>query len=108
MQTSLGGLQNYEKDIRMLQVQVKQTNREIRAVKDSIGEQVFNLEEKISECQRDLREETQMKLDLISEKISGQEDKINQQFLESERQLELKIDGAIQLAFPDYNLQIME
>eukprot|EP00347_Sterkiella_histriomuscorum_P022376 403330703 len=108
----LGGalqqLQNYDRDLKMSQVQIKQLYKELRQTSDKFGEQVFNIEEKAQEFQKTTMGQYQQQVENFNQMIrnfeNGQEavlQKLEENFIQ-------KIQEGIATAFPAFNLQMMD
>ncbi|CDW76371.1 UNKNOWN [Stylonychia lemnae] len=108
VQAFINGMANYERDMKMAQAQIKQLFKDNKQSNDKLGEQLFNLDEKVQENEQKFKQE-QIEKSLEIRKIANESEmKFQKQLMDLEQSFVHKIQEGIKIAFPAFNIQIME
>ena len=92
----------------MLQAQVRQAFKDLKTIQDSLGEQIFNLEEKINQRISETNTNfNNFKRDNEME-MRERDEKLTEMMRDQIRVIEIMIKDHIQSSFPVFNVQIMD
>lgn len=108
LKSTLYKIGNYDKDLRMMQAQLRQAFKDIKGVQDNLGEKIFNLEELMETRFKD----ADMKQSLYKEEVETQardrDEKLGEMLRDQLRLIEIMIKDNIRASQPEFSHQIMQ